>query len=67
MQKFMNGEHMLSRGFSQEECKLVGANEEFAEAYGFFNNMDIENVNFKTTSLVQHMPESVRMVHSQIS
>ena len=67
MQKFMNGEHMLSRGFSKEECKLVGANEEFAEAYGFFNNMDIENVNFKTTSLVQHMPESVRMVHSQIS
>ena len=64
MQKFTNGENMLGSGMTKEECKLVSANEEFAETFGFYNNMDIENVNFRTTSLIQYMPASSRMAYN---
>jgi len=65
MQKFTNGIYSINNNTDNIKAKSIAANEEFAEAYAFFNNIDIEtmdNSNYRTTTLFRHFPESFRIV-----
>ena len=53
MQKFTNGIYSINNNTDNIKAKSIAANEEFAEAYAFFNNIDIEtmdNSNYRTTN-----------------
>ena len=47
--------------------KATGADEEFAELFGFINNMDIENVSYRTTLLIRNMPKSAMLACQNFS
>jgi len=65
MQKFTNCEYFVKGGLMTPEiAKLEGADEEFAETFGFMNNIDVEDVKLRTTSLVQYMPKSVAIAYN---
>ena len=58
MQKFTTCDYFIKDGMSPENAKKQGANEEFAETYSLINNIDIEDISYRTTSLIQYMPKS---------
>ena len=64
MQKFTTCDYFVKDGWSKEAAKQEGADEEFAETYSYINNMDIEDVNYRTTSLIQFMPKSVAIAYN---
>lgn len=67
MQKFMNCDYFVADGMDRNLAKQKGADEEFAELYSFINNTDIENMNYRTTCLLQYMPNSTKIAYGKIS
>lgn len=63
MDKFTTSEMDIMNGSTAQEAKRYAADEEFAEIFGFFNNMEIENLNPKTTRLIQYMPKSASIAY----
>lgn len=47
--------------------RAVAADEQFAEIFGFINNMDIENVSYRTTLLFRNMPQSSALVYGFVN
>lgn len=48
-------------GQDPKEGLIMGANEEFAETFNIMNNIDIDNVWYKSTAIIQYMPKSALM------
>lgn len=63
MDKFTTSEMDIMNGSTAQEAKRYAADEEFAEIFGFFNNMEIENLNPRTTRLIQYMPKSASIAY----
>lgn len=63
MWKFTTGKFDIENGATVQEAKLNAADEEFAEVFGFFNNIDIQNIDPRTTRLIQYMPKSASIAY----